>query len=188
MEFFNTSHFEGVPQPRRQGTRVTLAGRTAFLPNRSTPLVIQKLTLRQIAEIPRGKYAVAVIKPDGATVDILASSVGAVAASTNRRLRYLRNISRHRLQPRYCRRSAKGDGTQEYTTVISLLHQVQRHVETVEWDYPQFHLTLHYYWCHVESGHLELKEHEAAKWLNKNELESVNWLPADWDLVRKLRI
>ena len=65
---------------------------------------------------------------------------------------------------------------------------VERSVETVEWDYPQFHLTLHCYWCSVESGHLELKEHEAAKWLNKDELESVNWLPADWELVRKLKI
>lgn len=56
---------------------------------------------------------------------------------------------------------------------------VDRFVATVEWDYPQFHLTMHCYLCHVESGHLELKEHEAAKWLNKDELESVNWLPAD---------
>ena len=64
---------------------------------------------------------------------------------------------------------------------------VEKFVETVEWDYPAFHLTMHCYLCHVESGHLELKEHEAAKWLNKDELESVNWLPADWDLVRKLK-
>ena len=65
---------------------------------------------------------------------------------------------------------------------------VERFVETVEWDYPQFHLTMHCYLCRVESGHLELKEHEAAKWLNKDELESVNWLPADRDLVRKLKM
>ena len=65
---------------------------------------------------------------------------------------------------------------------------VERFVETVEWDYPAFHLTMHCYLCHVESGHLELKEHEAAKWLNMNELESVNWLPADKDLVRNLRL
>ena len=64
---------------------------------------------------------------------------------------------------------------------------VERLVETVEWDYPDFHLTMHCYLCHVESGHLELKEHEAAKWLQKDELESVNWLPADWDLVRNLK-
>lgn len=64
---------------------------------------------------------------------------------------------------------------------------VERLVETVEWDYPQFHLTMHCYFCHVECGHLELKEHEAAKWLNKDELESVNWLPADLELVMKLK-
>ena len=56
---------------------------------------------------------------------------------------------------------------------------VERFVATVEWDYPQFHLSMHCYLCHVESGHLELKEHEAAKGLNKDGLESVNWLPAD---------
>ena len=63
---------------------------------------------------------------------------------------------------------------------------VERLVETVEWDYPTFHLTMHCYLCHVECGHLELKEHEAAKWLNKDELESVNWLPADREVVRHL--
>ena len=57
---------------------------------------------------------------------------------------------------------------------------------TVEWDYPQFHLIMHCYLSHVESGHLELKEHEAARWLKKDELESVNWLPADEEMVRML--
>ncbi len=134
MEHFKTGYFEGIPQPHMQGIKVMLAGRTAFLPNRSTPLVVQKLTLRQIAEIPRDKYAVAVIEPERATVDILASRVGAVAASTYRRSRYPRNIARHRLQSRYNRRSAKGDGTQEFITVISLLQQVQRHVETIYYE------------------------------------------------------
>ena len=63
---------------------------------------------------------------------------------------------------------------------------VEQLVETVKWDYPTFHLTMHCYLCHVECGHLELKEHEAAKWLNKDELESVNWLPADWEVVKHL--
>ena len=65
---------------------------------------------------------------------------------------------------------------------------LERFVDTVEWDYPQFHLTMHCYLCRVESGHLELKEHEAAKWLNKDEFESVNWLPADRELLKKLKI
>jgi len=64
---------------------------------------------------------------------------------------------------------------------------VERLVETVEWDCPQFHLTMHCFLCCVESGHLELKEHEAARWLSKGELESVNWLPADESVVKRLR-
>ena len=63
---------------------------------------------------------------------------------------------------------------------------VERLLTTVEWDYPQFHLKMHCYQCSVESGHLELKEHEAARWLGKNELESVEWVPADWEVVRGL--
>lgn len=60
---------------------------------------------------------------------------------------------------------------------------IERLVTTVEYDYPSFHLTMHCFLCHVESGHLELKEHEAAKWLHRNELGSVNWLPADREVV-----
>ena len=56
---------------------------------------------------------------------------------------------------------------------------VERFVQTVEYDYPKFHLTMHCYWCHIESGSLTLKEHEAAKWLFIDQLDSVNWLPAD---------
>ena len=64
---------------------------------------------------------------------------------------------------------------------------VERFVMTVEWDYPQFHLTMQCYLCHVESGHLELKEHEAARWLSKDELENVEWLPADLQIITLLR-
>ena len=61
--------------------------------------------------------------------------------------------------------------------------EVERLVKTVEYDYPLFHLTMHCFLCSVESGHLELKEHEAARWLAPEELESVEWLPADKELV-----
>ena len=64
---------------------------------------------------------------------------------------------------------------------------VERLVQTVEWDYPQFHLTMHCFWCSVESGCLTLKEHEAAKWLAMDELDSVDWLPADREVVGKMR-
>ncbi len=56
---------------------------------------------------------------------------------------------------------------------------VERLVQTVEYDYPQFHLKMHCFWCHIESGSLVLKEHEAARWLSKEQLNSVDWLPAD---------
>jgi 8-oxo-dGTP diphosphatase len=64
---------------------------------------------------------------------------------------------------------------------------VERLVQTVEWDYPAFHLTMHCFWCSVESGCLTLKEHEAAKWLAMDELDSVDWLPADREVVGKMR-
>ena len=60
-------------------------------------------------------------------------------------------------------------------------------LQTVEWDYPKFHLTMHCFLCHVESGHLTLKEHEAARWLSPNELDSVQWLPADWEIIENLK-
>ena len=68
---------------------------------------------------------------------------------------------------------------------------VERLVQTVEWEYPKFHLTMHCFWCHVESGHVEsgsltLKEHEAARWLTKEQLDSVEWLPADKVVVERL--
>ena len=65
---------------------------------------------------------------------------------------------------------------------------VERFVQTVEWDYPKFHLTLHCYLCRVESGNLTLKEHEAAKWLSPNGLDSVQWLPADWEIIERLKV
>ena len=60
-------------------------------------------------------------------------------------------------------------------------------LQTVEWDYPKFHLTMHCFFCRIESGSLTLKEHEAARWLAPDELSSVQWLPADWEVVEKLR-
>ena len=61
-------------------------------------------------------------------------------------------------------------------------------VETVEYDYPNFHLTMHCFLCTIRSGELVLKEHEAAKWLTRAELDSVDWLPADVKVVEKLKV
>ncbi len=60
-------------------------------------------------------------------------------------------------------------------------------IDTVEYDYPKFHLTMHCFLCTIISGDLVLKEHEAAKWLTKDTLDSVDWLPADEGLIDRLR-
>lgn len=59
-------------------------------------------------------------------------------------------------------------------------------VDTVEYDYPTFHLSMDCFWCEVVKGDLVLKEHEAAKWLTKELINSVEWLPADITLVEKI--
>ena len=61
-------------------------------------------------------------------------------------------------------------------------------IDTIEYDYPTFHLSMDCFWAEVVSGDLLLKEHEAAKWLDKKRLDSVNWLPADQVLIEKLRV
>lgn len=58
---------------------------------------------------------------------------------------------------------------------------------TVEYDYPTFHLVMHCYLCALASGQLTLLEHEAARWLSQQELDSVEWLPADKVVVEKLK-
>ena len=60
-------------------------------------------------------------------------------------------------------------------------------LETVEYDYPEFHLSMKCYWCSVVSGDLVLKEHTAARWLSKEELFDVEWLPADVELIKKIQ-
>ena len=60
-------------------------------------------------------------------------------------------------------------------------------LQTVEWDYTKFHLTMHCFFCRIESGSLTLKEHEAARWLAPDELSSVQWLPADWEVIERLK-
>ena len=60
-------------------------------------------------------------------------------------------------------------------------------IDTVEYDYPNFHLTMHCFLCTIKSGDLVLKEHEAAKWLTRETLDSVDWLPADKGLIEKIK-
>ncbi len=60
---------------------------------------------------------------------------------------------------------------------------IDKFLYTVEWDYPKFHLTMHCYMCSLINDALHLNEHEAARWLRSDELRSVNWLPADDQLL-----
>lgn len=60
-------------------------------------------------------------------------------------------------------------------------------INTIEYDYPTFHLSMDCFWVEIVSGDLVLKEHEAAKWLTKEELDSVDWLPADITLIDKIK-
>ena len=61
-------------------------------------------------------------------------------------------------------------------------------IDTIEYDYPEFHLSMGCYWCSVVSGDLVLKEHEDARWLGKDELMDVEWLPADVGLIDEIFI
>lgn len=61
--------------------------------------------------------------------------------------------------------------------------EVGDYLETVEYDYPEFHLSMDCFFCTIKAGNLVLKEHEAARWLTKETLDSVEWLPADRGLI-----
>lgn len=73
---------------------------------------------------------------------------------------------------------------EELDTEIS----VDKFLHTIEYDYPSFHLSMRCYLCSVVSGDLNLKEHEAARWLTKETLNSVEWLPADVELIPMINV
>ena len=60
-------------------------------------------------------------------------------------------------------------------------------IDTIEYDYPTFHLSMDCFWAKIISGELVLKEHEAGKWLGKEELIDLDWLPADITLIDKIK-
>lgn len=72
---------------------------------------------------------------------------------------------------------------EELDTIVS----VGELLYTVEYDYPEFHLSMQCYLCTIVSGELTLLEHEASRWLSKDELLNVRWLPADVAIVEKVR-
>lgn len=65
--------------------------------------------------------------------------------------------------------------------------EVGQLIDTIEYDYANFHLSMDCFWAEIKSGQLVLKEAEAAKWLSREELDSVEWLPADITLIDKIR-
>lgn len=89
-----------------------------------------------------------------------------------------------KIEPGESREEAlKREIREELDTEIS----VDAFLTTVEFDYPEFHLTMHCFLCSVLSGHLVLLEHENALWLEREQLCSVHWLPADEAVVARLR-
>ena len=72
---------------------------------------------------------------------------------------------------------------EELDTVI----KVERYIDTIEYDYPEFHLSMDCFLCTIVDGDLVLKEHEAARWLTKDTLDSVDWLPADVTILDEVR-
>ncbi|MCC8060379.1 MAG: (deoxy)nucleoside triphosphate pyrophosphohydrolase [Clostridiales bacterium] len=71
---------------------------------------------------------------------------------------------------------------EELDTIIEVGEQIAK----VEYDYPAFHLSMDCFWAEIVSGNLVLREHEAARWLSEDELYSVEWLPADQELIGKI--
>ena len=72
---------------------------------------------------------------------------------------------------------------EELETVVS----PKRRLLTVEYDYPEFHLSMDCFLCSIQAGNLKLVEHESARWLGADQLDSVDWLPADWTVIDFLK-
>ena len=61
-------------------------------------------------------------------------------------------------------------------------------IDVIEYDYPDFHLSMTCYWCEIINGDIKLLEHQDAKWVDKNNIEIVNWLPADITILDKIKL
>lgn len=84
------------------------------------------------------------------------------------------------------------DETQEAALIREIKEELDIEISvdeflcTVNYDYPSFHLTMHCFWCSIANGSIKLLEHKASKWLSKEELPSVEWLPADIEVIELL--
>ena len=75
----------------------------------------------------------------------------------------------------------------EISEELSAEINVNELFSTVDYDYPKFHLTMHCYLCTLQTNAMHLNEHESARWLAKDKLDSVKWLPADKSIIDKLK-
>lgn len=76
--------------------------------------------------------------------------------------------------------------SREITEELDVEISVGQLIDTIEYDYPAFHLSMDCFWCMVTNGTIKLLEAQEARWLSKNELTSVQWLPADVSLIGKI--
>ena len=83
--------------------------------------------------------------------------------------------------------SAKAALAREIKEELNSEIVVERLIRTVDYDYPEFHLTMYCFLCSIESGTLELKEHESSKWLTADTIDSVDWLPADLVVIDDIK-
>ena len=70
---------------------------------------------------------------------------------------------------------------------LAVTIEVGEKISTIEYDYPKFHLSMDCFWCRIVDGEIHLQEHEAARWLTKEDLAAVDWLPADRRLIAEMR-
>lgn len=73
--------------------------------------------------------------------------------------------------------------SREIMEELNISIHIKRFLVTISYDYPEFHLQMHCYLCKIEDGEITLFEHSDARWLSINELESLNWLPADLGVI-----
>jgi 8-oxo-dGTP diphosphatase len=82
---------------------------------------------------------------------------------------------------------AKDALVREIQEELGVLVKVNDLICTTEYDYPTFHLTMHCFWCDIIEGEIELREHKSACWLSKDSLGDVEWLPADLEVIEKIK-